>query len=91
MSAEKFIKRSLEAIENLIFFEKQDYIQPNFYKFIKVLSVYNKLKKLKLAGLYLFYYTLNKDKWITNLKSENPNLRNLDKLKLGRLIELKSI
>lgn len=89
MPAEKFINRSMEAVENLLFFEKQAYIEPSFYSFIKVLKYYKLLKKLGLGRIYLFYFHKNKDKWVRNLKSSQPNLRNLDKLKLGKLVELK--
>lgn len=91
MAAEKFINRSMEAMENLLFFEKQPYIKPDFSSFIKVLKVYHLLHKTKLSKWYLGYYQKNKANWISNLTSNNPNLRNLDKLKLGRLIELKKL
>ena len=89
MSADKFINRSMEAMENLIFFEHQPYIKSDFCSFIKVLKVYTLLKNTRVSKWFLSYYNNNKSKWIVNLKSENPNLRNLDKLKLGKLIELK--
>lgn len=89
MSADKFIHRSMEAMENLLFFEKQPYIQSDFHAFIKILNLYTLLFKTRLSKWFLAHYRSNKDKWIINLKSEHPSLRNLDKLKLGRLIELK--
>ena len=90
MPAEKFLRRSMEAVENLIFFETRDYIEPSFYSFIKVLKYYRLLKRFGLAkGFYNFYLNKKSD-WENNLLSATPNLRNLDKLKLGKLIELKS-
>ena len=91
MSTDKFINRSMEAVENLLFFEKQPYIEPSFYQFIKVFKYYKLLKRFHLDNLFLRWYTTNKAKWIANLKSEKPTLRNLDKLKLGRLVELKKV
>ena len=90
MSYDKFIDRNIEAMENLIFFEGQPYIKSDFSSFIKVLKVYSLLKKTRVSKWFLTYYLKNKTNWIINLKSNNPNLRNLDKLKLGRLIELKN-
>lgn len=89
MSTDKFINRSMEAVENLLFFEKQNYIEPSFYQFIKVFKYYGLLKKFGLDTFYLAYFQKNKEKWIKNLKSEKPKLRNLDMLKLGRLVQLK--
>ena len=91
MPAQKFLNRSMEAVDNLLFFEKQDYIEPSFYRFIKVFRYYRLLKKLGLTGLYLSYYQKRKEVWENNLLSSSPILRNLDKLKLGRLVELKSV
>lgn len=90
MNADKFINRSMEAMENLLFFERQSYIKSDFRSFIKVLEIFNFLRKMRISKLFLKYYIFNKSKWIENLKSNNPYLRNLDMLKLGKLIELKS-
>ena len=89
MEADKFILRSMEAMKNLLFFSNQPYIKSDFNTYIKVLKVYEILKKTHAAKWYLAYYKYSKGKWIKNLKSESPHLRNLDKLKLGKLIELK--
>jgi glycosyltransferase involved in cell wall biosynthesis len=91
MPAEKFLRRSMEAVENLMFFEKRDYIEPSFYTFIKVLKYYRLLKRFGLAKGFYKFYLGKKSAWEQNLLSSNPNLRNLDKLKLGKLIELRSL
>lgn len=91
MPAKKFVRRSLEAVDNLLFFESRDYIDSSFYKFIKVFRYYKLLKRLGLERIYLKYYLKRVSGWKANLLSSSPNLRNLDKLKLGRLVELKSI
>ena len=90
MDADKFINRSMEAMSNLIFFEKRPYIKNDFVSFIKVLKIYSILKTTKTHTWFLTYYKKNKNNWIANLKSDSPNLTNLDKLKLGTLIELKT-
>lgn len=90
MPGQKFIDRSLEAVENLLFFEQQTYIQPSFYEFIKVFQYGQLLKRVKLDGLFLRIYHSKKNRWVQNLLSPHPNLRNLDKLKLGRFLELKA-
>ncbi len=46
MPAEKFLRRSMEAVENLMFFETRDYIEPSIYRFIKLLKYYPAAKKL---------------------------------------------
>lgn len=91
MPSEKFVMRSLEAVDNLLFFESRDYIEPSFYKFIKVFRYYKLLKRLGMERIYLKYYLKHVSGWKNNLLSSSPNLRNLDKLKLGRLVELKSV
>lgn len=91
MPAQKFLNRSMEAVDNLLFFEKQTYIESSFYQFIKVFKYYRLLKKFGLDRFYLNYYLKRKDRWEKDLLSSTPNLRNLDKLKLGRLIAIKSV
>jgi hypothetical protein len=60
MPAEKFINRSMEAVENLLFFEKQAYIEPSFYSFIKVFKYYRLLKRIGLGSIYLFFFIRTK-------------------------------
>lgn len=82
-----FIKRTKEAVRNLIFFEKQTYIQSDFRDFITLLSAEKKLKRLGLTGFAKKVLTALEKSLLTNLLSENPNLRNLDLFKLHRLLQ----
>ncbi len=83
----EFLKRTEEAINNLIFFESQAYIEKDFKKFISLLSVENKLKKFGLIKVVRIILSKFEMKLRRNLMSEWPNLRYLDLLKLHLLLQ----
>lgn len=85
----EFLKRTEEAIGNLIFFESQTYIEKDFKKFISLLSAENKIKKLGLRALAKFILSKFEKKLLRNLMSEWPNLRYLDLFKLHLLLQLR--
>ncbi len=90
LNTDEFLSRTQEAIKNLLFFEKQPYIEKDFKQFISLLSLE---RKLNLVGLSSFARTLLsgiENKIIKNLKSDNPNLRYLDLYKLHLLLQERS-
>lgn len=89
MSAEKFLNRIEESFRNLSRLEQSDYVEKeSFYQFLKVLNTYTQLKKKGLLPVFkvlakLFRKSFRK----TLLKSNDPNLRQLDFYKLFTLVE----
>lgn len=88
---EKFLKRSKEAVSNLLFFEEQDYVEEDFGEYIKLLAFYRRLKRFGLIGPVHAFLKLNRKRFYNNLRSKNPSLRSLDLLKLLYLFEAKSL
>ena len=80
---EVFIKKQHNAIRNLAKLFTQKLVGNE----IRIIKFYNRLKSFGLIGLFKLIYLKNPSNLESNLKIENPNLRNLDKLKLFWLIE----
>lgn len=89
MTDDLFLKKAREAIDNLVFFESRPYIQEDFKEYIKVLRVYYQLKKWKVAELMRVLLKPFQNTLERGLYSREPNLRNLDLLKLYYLLEAK--
>ncbi|MEO8238076.1 MAG: glycosyltransferase [Flavobacterium sp.] len=81
-----FLKKTRTALENLTFLEKTNKIT---LKESKIISTYQKLKKLKLATTIAFIFNKIESKIEANLISENPSLFLFDLYKLGYYCNLK--
>ena len=82
-SSEGFIEKSKISVQTLATLIKEKKLLGG----VRLFQAYRLLKRFGTQRLFLIYYRKNTDNWIANLKSDNPNIRNLDLLKLGRLIE----
>lgn len=82
-SAEEYIYKTEQGVSNLARIIKMGKLGANN----KLYGSYLKLKKFGLLKAFRFYAKKNKTKMLTNLKSEDPNLRYFDLLKLYFLSE----
>jgi len=81
--ASVFIEKTKKAIKNLAYLVNTDKLDSD----VKLIRVYKTLRRFFLIGLMESLFDQNNLKWMNNLKSDNPNLRNLDLFKLGYLIK----
>lgn len=81
-----FIKKSERAVSNLHGLIQADKIDP---KNIRLTHLYVILKKMNLIGIVKVIYKKRKERILTTLTSENPNLYLLDFYKLGYYCHLK--
>ncbi|HIA13072.1 MAG TPA: glycosyltransferase family 2 protein [Flavobacteriales bacterium] len=82
-SAEEYLHKVDESVQNLAMLIREDKLDQG----VRLMRTYQILKGFGARKLFSICYRKNKDKWIANLKSDNPNIRNLDMYKLGKLIE----
>lgn len=80
-TAEEFLAKTEEGVKNLAYLMKLKLINED----VKLAETYNTLKKLHLTGLFLKIFDRVERKFIRNLRSNNPSLRNFDLYKLGLL------
>ncbi|TPG41660.1 glycosyltransferase family 2 protein [Flavobacterium pectinovorum] len=81
-----FVKKTETAVKNLYHLISTQKIDS---KDIKLTKLYVTLKKLHLIGVVKSIYKKSKQRIVTNLISENPNLYLLDFYKLGYFCNLK--
>ena len=79
-----FIKKTEQAVENLFKLSQSR----DFRQSVRLLNFYKKTRNLGLHPLLKIWFRWNRNRLVQNLKSENPNLRNLDLYKLGYMITL---
>ncbi len=82
-SAEEFILKVGQSVQTLAVLIGEGKIIGG----VRLYRAYQLLKSFGTQKLFLIYYRKSVDNWISNLKSDNPNIRNLDMYKLGKLIE----
>ena len=81
--ASVFIDKTKRSIENLATLVNADKLDSD----VRLVRVYNTLRRLFLTGIMRSLFDQHQTKWLTNLKSANPDLRRLDLYKLGYLIK----
>lgn len=81
-AAEIFLSKTEAAVKNLIQLNKQGY---NFNSKLEKSAYW--IKRCGLSSMYMHYFKRNRKGIITNLKSANPSLRNLDLYKLNTYLE----
>lgn len=81
----KYLDKTKESLENLIFFEKHRIVDVNF---ISILKFHAFLKKLKLDIPISFFFGLLKPVLTHNLVGQNPNLLVFNMYRLGYLCSL---
>lgn len=86
---EEFIKKSKIAISGLFYLLNNPSIDQDFFKDVRLISMYSKIKKLHITFLISFIYKLFSHTIEHNLQSDNPNLTLFDFMKLGYLCSLK--
>lgn len=77
-TADVYLKKTEEGVRNLARIIKMGKLGNRN----KLYRSYLKLKRFGLVGVYKSYAKRNKHKMLNNLKSDQPNLRNFDLLKL---------
>ena len=82
-SASLFIDKTRHSIENLATLIKEKKLDSD----VKLVMVFITMKRLFLTGIMQSLFDQHQEKWLNNLKSENPSLRKLDLYKLGYLIK----
>ena len=81
--ASVFIDKTKRSVENLAALLNADKLDSD----VRLVRVYNTLRRLFLTGIMRSLFDRHQTKWLTNLKSANPDLRRLDLYKLGYLIK----
>lgn len=82
-----FIEKAKEGIRSLV--SLLNYSETReFAMQIKVYRYAERIRKLGLQRIFMMFYNAVEARLIRNLMSEKPNLRNLDFIKLGTLLDL---
>ncbi len=88
--ASEFLRKTSDAIENLLILLHDGKIQPDDIKHIRLLKAYVKIKKYRLVGIYLFFYEFISNAVMRNLLGENPGIFAFELYKLALVSRLVS-
>ena len=78
-----FLDKTRQSVKNLAELIRAGKIN----RHVKIYRIYSILNRLFATRILYNKYKRNREKWLKNLTSEKPNLKYLDMLKLGLLIE----
>ncbi|QIE59077.1 glycosyltransferase family 2 protein [Rasiella rasia] len=86
-SSQHYLKKALSAVKSIVALEDKGVLDPNL---TKLQQTYVKLKKLRMLGLFTWFFSKKKAKMKENFTSASPNLKWFDLYRLLYYIELKS-
>lgn len=86
--ADQFLLKTREGVQSLAALAREPSISAEFLGSIKLWSVYLKLRKFRLVGLFERYYHLRQTRIEKNLRSHHPNIRLFDLYKLAYLVKI---
>ncbi len=79
----QFLRKTSEAIENLLTLLHDGKIRKDDVKDIRLLKAYQFIKKFNLIGIYLFFYSFISNQVMRNLLGSNPSVFAFDLYKLS--------
>jgi glycosyltransferase involved in cell wall biosynthesis len=84
----EFIRKTSEAIENLLTLLHDEKIRSNDIKDIRLLKAYKFIRKFNLIGIYLFFYSFISDAVMRNLLGSNPGIISFELYKLSLISKM---
>ncbi len=84
----EFIRKTSEAIENLLTLIRDGKIQRDDIKDIRLLKAYGFNKRYRLVGFYLFFYSFFSSAVMRNLLGSNPSIFAFDLYRLSLISQL---
>lgn len=86
--SQEFLRKTNEGIENLLTLLRNGKIDRNDIKDIKLLRAYELIRKYRLVGIYLFFYSFVSSPVMRNLLGSNPSIFAFDLYKLSIISQL---